>query len=524
MSHKKQNNRHTDTNAEKKQGAFTLIVLPIIFVLRLIAKGLRYLYNTTIGVFVNAIKVIFDDKSNIFAEQSGKGRKQRTRPILSLFYTRGSRILYRLIFNIALPVLAMALFVRVVDEYRDTRYAIEISYSGQTLGYVSDESTFEKAKDVINQGVVSVANHEIGEEITPEFNIKKVNGAEILDERKLASKIMESEDIELVRGDGLFVDGVFAGAVSELGCLDKYIDQVISLTNNENSVDTAAFNKKLTTKIGLYQKQDIVPIKELCGYISPDHTKLLVGLVELSNKKATPLLARRYAGKSVEVQTTANDTTTKSSYTRPALSITYTKEQKKVRDIDYKINKTKSNRYSIGESKVTKKGRKGAEELLLEITYVDGEEVDREIIDKSTIKEPIDEEVIVGTLETSFIWPLEGGYVSSGFAARWGEFHCALDIAKRGGAYGKPVLAARSGKVVFVGYQGTYGNIIKLDHGNGIQTYYAHNSQNLVSVGQTVTQGQVIAKVGATGRATGPHVHFEVRKNGVAQNPYSYLK
>ena len=70
---------------------------------------------------------------------------------------------------------------------------------------------------------------------------------------------------------------------------------------------------------------------------------------------------------------------------------------------------------------------------------------------------------------------------------------------------------------------GSYGKLVKIDHGNGLQTYYGHNSQLLVSVGDTVAQGETIAKAGATGRVTGPHVHLEVRVNGSRRNPMNYL-
>jgi murein DD-endopeptidase MepM/ murein hydrolase activator NlpD len=88
---------------------------------------------------------------------------------------------------------------------------------------------------------------------------------------------------------------------------------------------------------------------------------------------------------------------------------------------------------------------------------------------------------------------------------------------------GTPIKAADDGVVTFAAYSGTYGNIVKLSHGNGLETWYAHCDTIKVSVGQVVSKGEVIATVGITGRATGYHLHFEVRKNGVPQNPMNYL-
>lgn len=88
---------------------------------------------------------------------------------------------------------------------------------------------------------------------------------------------------------------------------------------------------------------------------------------------------------------------------------------------------------------------------------------------------------------------------------------------------GTSVKAAAAGTVTYSGVMSGYGNIVILDHGNGVTTYYAHNSVLLVKVGQKVQQGQVITKSGNTGRTTGPHLHFEIRINGSAVNPLNYL-
>ena len=118
-----------------------------------------------------------------------------------------------------------------------------------------------------------------------------------------------------------------------------------------------------------------------------------------------------------------------------------------------------------------------------------------------------------------FVWPCEG-VVVSGFGVRWGRMHEGIDIAC---AYGAPVHAAAAGTVIYAGWMQGYGNLVVLDHGNGISTAYAHASAILVSVGQSVGQGEEVSLVGATGHATGPHLHFEVRVNGVAVDPLSYL-
>ena len=117
------------------------------------------------------------------------------------------------------------------------------------------------------------------------------------------------------------------------------------------------------------------------------------------------------------------------------------------------------------------------------------------------------------------IWPLRGP-VTSEYGSRWGRMHEGIDIS---GSTGTPIRAAKAGEVIFVGAQGGYGNMTLVDHGGGLVTAYPHQSRFGTSEGAQVAQGQVIGYVGCTGSCSGPHLHFEVRVNGSAQNPRRYL-
>ena len=124
-------------------------------------------------------------------------------------------------------------------------------------------------------------------------------------------------------------------------------------------------------------------------------------------------------------------------------------------------------------------------------------------------------------LGISLIRPVSG-IVTSRFGARWGRSHKGIDI---GASKGTAIYAAASGTVSTssYGYNGGYGNYLIIDHGNGVQTLYGHCTSLEASVGQYVSQGQLIATVGSTGNSTGNHLHLEIRVNGVAQNPQNYL-
>ncbi|MBI2396765.1 MAG: M23 family metallopeptidase [Xanthomonadales bacterium] len=123
--------------------------------------------------------------------------------------------------------------------------------------------------------------------------------------------------------------------------------------------------------------------------------------------------------------------------------------------------------------------------------------------------------------------PVRSGYVSSGFGYRSDpingshEFHSGIDFD---GSYGDDILAVGSGVVSFAGVKPGYGNTVEIDHGNGYVTRYSHNSKNLVGAGDPVRDGDVIGKVGSTGRSTGTHVHFEVWRDGRVINPYEFVR
>jgi lipoprotein NlpD len=124
-----------------------------------------------------------------------------------------------------------------------------------------------------------------------------------------------------------------------------------------------------------------------------------------------------------------------------------------------------------------------------------------------------------GARKYALTWPVEG-VLTSRFGSRNGKGHDGIDI---GAAPGTAVKAAAAGDVIFADTHGSYGNLVLVRHAGGLVTVYAHNAKNLVNKGQRVKQGQAIATVGSTGHATGPHLHFEVRRGVAAENPLSLL-
>jgi lipoprotein NlpD len=123
--------------------------------------------------------------------------------------------------------------------------------------------------------------------------------------------------------------------------------------------------------------------------------------------------------------------------------------------------------------------------------------------------------------DEGFSWPIQGGIVHASFGMRHGRQHAGIDISAPSGS---PVYAARDGEVAYSGHKFRgYGNVVMIDHGDGFTTVYAHNLANLVREGESVVRGQIIARVGATGNATGAHCHFEIRNENLSVDPRGYL-
>ncbi|MFA9423836.1 MAG: peptidoglycan DD-metalloendopeptidase family protein [Sedimentibacter sp.] len=179
------------------------------------------------------------------------------------------------------------------------------------------------------------------------------------------------------------------------------------------------------------------------------------------------------------------------------------------------------------EQVVDRSGEYGVSEIESLVTEQNGIQIAKETLSESVISEPTTEIVTTGTQDPPpkkgtgyFINPLPGSYISSPFGSRSGGFHLGTDFAKDAGS---TIQAADGGVVTFAGWSGSYGNLVEIDHGGGFTTRYGHCSKIYVSVGEKVYQGKAIAAVGSTGVATGPHLHFEVRKYGSVVNPTSYI-
>lgn len=212
--------------------------------------------------------------------------------------------------------------------------------------------------------------------------------------------------------------------------------------------------------------------------------------------------------------------------TLPVLMVSTTQMMEYDEAIPFETEKIDDASSYKGTAKIVQEGQEGVTHIVEKVQRINGARKSYNIVSSEVVKNPVNQTVKVGTKKRpsnlgtgSFVRPYYGS-ISSRYGSRRSGFHTGVDFC---GKTGDNIVAADNGTVTFAGWGGGYGYMIKIDHNNGYETYYAHCSRLLVKKGQTVAKGDVIARVGSTGNSTGPHLHFEVLKNGKSQNPMNYV-
>jgi len=177
--------------------------------------------------------------------------------------------------------------------------------------------------------------------------------------------------------------------------------------------------------------------------------------------------------------------------------------------------------------KTIQAGKNGAKVVTYEVYTENGVTTQKKVLNQKVVTEPVNQIVKRGTKVAPsrgsgiLTLPTVGGIITSPFGGRWGRMHEGIDIS---GVSNRSIKAADSGVVSFTGTRNGYGYLTIINHNNGMQTWYAHQSRISVSVGQRVDKGQVIGVMGSTGRSTGTHLHFEVHIGGSVRNPLNYVR
>ena len=442
------------------------------------------------------------------------------------------------IFNYVAPVLAAVFLVFTIQYFRNLNYGLALESNGKTIAYIKNENTYNEAEQIIRSRTSAEVEDIIN--AAPQYSIVPVSSTNLTEPEELANIILRNSGANVYEGYGFYIDDKFICSTDEadslLAALDEYREQYREEGDTESKMQ---FLQKISLVDGVYPASSIMATSEFKTLINTEVEGEKYYTVEAGD---APLSIASYFGVSYRELCNMNPGLESGdihvgdklvvSKSVSMLTVTNTKREVYTEEIPYTTNYTKSDKYYTTYSKVTKQGFPGEQEVTALVTYEDGVVVNRQILTTVVLTEPVAREITVGTKAvlvpshnpgaspSGFIWPTIGGYVSCGFQGYKG--HTGMDIA--GCGYGSNIYASAAGTVVKAKWGKTgYGNYIIIDHGGGIQTLYAHNSNLYVKVGQYVNQGDVIAAMGSSGNSTGTHCHFEIRVNGQYMNPAKYV-
>lgn len=420
-----------------------------------------------------------------------------------------------------------------------TAYAY--SYNGKTLGVVKEKDDVLQITDLVQGALTEDKNVDVIIDAKKDIEFERVStmgDVKIDTSEDVLKRLTYMGDLN-VKAYCIFIDGKKVGAVEDKSVAEdvfreiekRYtsdmegaeVEKIEIIEKWEAKEDNISLDKVVSKEemIDLLctsgQKESLHTI--VAGETLADIAKLY-SMTEEDILKDNPNVDRKklIVGDKLVIKQKA-----------PILTIRITEKVTYEKVLEHKVKEKDSKDIYEGYTELEQAGEDGLSEVTSRIVLVNGEQVEEIPLVTTVKKKPVTEIVLVGIKERppsvgsgKYIWPLESGKytITSRFGPRWGRFHYGLDLAL---PTGNKVFAADGGVVTDAGYSGGYGYLVTIDHQNGQETRYAHNSQILVKVGDKVFQGQEIAKSGNTGNSTGPHLHFEVRINGEAKNPINYL-
>lgn len=456
-------------------------------------------------------------------------------------YIFGEHGILRTGFNYIMPVVSVVFLIAIVQYGTGLDYAISVVCNGEELGIIADESEFEAAEAEVRQRI-STMEETANVNFNPVYTLKMVSADDqYVTAQTLADKLLANSNESLTDAYGVYVDGEFIGAVTEYESISKAMDRKLTeyATNLNDMVSEVYYTKKVEYLPGVYLTDTIQEsgaiLKMLTSeeetenrYIvqagdSPQLVAMKFNMTLEELQKLNPHMDRSFAeGRSVNVLTTSR-----------YIPIAYTKNMTVMSYIDYESVEVETSALNLGEREVIARGVMGEKSSEVEVIYIDGVETTRKVLSSAVTKEPVPEQIGIGTYSPEpasaetvfngngmFGWPVNGGYISDGYISD--RNHKGIDIAA---PYGTEIYASEAGTVVAAGWNsGGYGNYVIIDHGAGYRTLYAHCSLVVAYEGQQVEKGQLIAKVGSTGNSTGNHCHYEVRMNNICVNPGNFLR
>jgi murein DD-endopeptidase MepM/ murein hydrolase activator NlpD len=410
---------------------------------------------------------------------------------------------------------------------------LQVSVNGKPVGFVSRRSDFNEVVSRVENNVSEILGYPYTLDADVSYNIEMFNRKEKID-LKTAEKMLFSGISEIKQAYVVTVDGEVIGANTSKKEIDQILNGFLTKKTAGDKPDKVEFLRNVQVSLRYTNAKNIKPISELSQILSSnvrDEATYTVqsgdvfGKIAEDHGLSADALAAMNPGIDADHIKAGQMLVVEEAI--PLMSVKTTSTKVAEEPIPYKTEYVNDNTLLSGVQKVKVKGVEGKKEVTTETVSIDGKVQSATVLQEVSLSEPTTEVVRLGTKQRAptgtYIIPYHGT-ITSRFGARIFrgryDFHTGIDFA---GPKGSIIVASDGGTVTKAGWYGPYGYAVIINHGNGVQTLYGHTSKILVKVGQKIAQGEAIARVGSTGRSTGPHCHFEIRINGKAVNPAKYL-
>ncbi len=414
----------------------------------------------------------------------------------------------------------------------------EVLVEGQPVGIVASQDVVENAMQQVEHQGSRMLGRQFQLEDNVEYQFALTLKSDLDDQTAMENYFYEqlAEVSAQLRKYQVVVNGLAVGSIENEAELDTLLDELKGQYINENTI-SAQFVDTVRTE-PVYTDANLMSMEEMRQALTANKTGETTYTVQggdtfngiaFANNMSISDLEALNPGININRLMIGDILNVKEII--PLLSVTTVEDVTYTESIPCPVETVEDNTIYQGSSKIKVQGVEGEALVNAHVTYLNGKETEREVLSQETLREPTVTIKAIGTKPRpktastgTYSWPIYGR-ITSYFGGRYifgsYSYHSGIDISA---SYGAPIYAADGGTVTFSGWKGTYGKLVIITHDNGTKTYYAHNSSLLVSAGQKVYKGQQIAKAGSTGRSTGTHCHFEVRVNGTAVNPLSYLQ
>ena len=434
------------------------------------------------------------------------------------------------------PIAATVVLVSTVQTWLSTEFCLSLSYHGVELGVIDHASVYDEGASMARDRVTN-EDDSFTVDMVPTLTLVVRGGKTSMNASQVCDAILRNSGDAIAEATGLYIDGEFLGAAQDGDELQSLLDGIKegqAQYDKDDPDQRVEFVQDVKTEDGLFPISTIKEGSELLKKLT--HQTVVEKVYTVQSGDVFSRIALKHDMTAAELKALnphIKDTNRlkigDKLVVQRAQSFLQVKLVKTVRTdnitIDYKTQTVYRNDKDEGYSKTITYGKEGSKNIVEEITYLDGFEVERVLVSETITKQPVTKVVEVGTKKIApMLWPVP---ICHRVYVGYSGSHRAIDISSGPvPVLGKPAVAADGGTVIeaSTGWNGGYGTVVKIRHSNGLITVYAHLKELKVSVGQRVTRGQTIGLIGNTGRSFGPHLHFEVIRNGVKVNPLNYVK